>query len=121
MRVTATKRATFDAAHSLPRHPGKCARLHGHTYTVEVSVRRESGGFDSETGMVADFGDLSAALQRVLSRYDHGLLNDHLENPTAEVLAGTILRQLAHELPEDVYVERLRLWETPDCSVEVGI
>lgn len=119
MKVTATKRATFDAAHFLPGHPGKCARFHGHTYTVEVTVRREDGRHDLETGMVADFGDLSELLRGILAGYDHGVLNDSLANPTAEVLAGVLFREVELRLPKGIHVDRLRVWETPDCFVEV--
>ena len=32
------KRFRFEAAHTLPFHPGKCARMHGHSYRLEVAV-----------------------------------------------------------------------------------
>ena len=38
MKTTITVSATFAAAHRLPEHEGKCARLHGHTYGLEVTV-----------------------------------------------------------------------------------
>ena len=33
------KHFRFEAAHALPFHPGKCARMHGHSYRLEVAVR----------------------------------------------------------------------------------
>ena len=33
------KTFTFEAAHWLPHHPGKCWKLHGHTWTVEVELK----------------------------------------------------------------------------------
>ena len=41
----------FSAAHSLPRHPGKCKNLHGHTYKVEVVVEGERKLKDSNLGV----------------------------------------------------------------------
>lgn len=91
---------TFEAAHRLPnvREGHKCARLHGHSYRVEVHVRGEVG---SETGWVMDFGDLKAAFQPLHEQLDHHYLNEvpGLENPTSEVLARWIWDRLADVLP----------------------
>ena len=90
-----TKRFTFDAAHFLPMVSAghKCRRLHGHTYTLEVSV---AGDLDADAGWVLDFGDISAAVAPILKQLDHHLLNDiaGLENPTAEMLAKWIASRL---------------------------
>ena len=48
----------FEAAHRLVDYPGKCNRLHGHSWTVEMSV---SGDKLDNIGMVADFNTLKSA------------------------------------------------------------
>lgn len=81
---TITKRFDFEAAHVLPWHPGKCKRLHGHSYKLEVDV---TGNLD-ENGIVADFTDLKELVKNeVVDKYDHQNLNDYFGNPTAEVMA----------------------------------
>jgi 6-pyruvoyltetrahydropterin/6-carboxytetrahydropterin synthase len=111
--ISVTRSFTFDAAHQLPWHPGACARLHGHTYRLEVTAT----GPLLPTGIVVDFADLKHAVQAaVLDHLDHRLLNDLIDNPTAERVALDALdRLLAAGLP----ITRLRLWETPDCFVEI--
>ena len=44
MKTTITVSTTFAAAHRLPDHEGKCRRLHGHTYGLEVTVAGHSPG-----------------------------------------------------------------------------
>lgn len=104
---------SFEAAHELPWHAGKCKRLHGHSYRFEVTVE---GPLD-DNGIVIDFDDVKRVVQaEVIDRYDHQYLNDLLENPTAERLAWDVRERLqAAGLP----VAALRLWETPDSSVEL--
>ncbi|MBQ1066956.1 MULTISPECIES: 6-carboxytetrahydropterin synthase QueD [Micromonospora] len=91
---------TFEAAHRLPRVPEghKCARLHGHSYRVEVHVRGEVG---ASTGWVMDFGDIKAAFRPLLDQLDHYYLNEvpGLDNPTSEVLAQWIWARLVDQLP----------------------
>jgi 6-pyruvoyltetrahydropterin/6-carboxytetrahydropterin synthase len=86
---------TFEAAHRLPNVPEghKCARLHGHSYRVEVRVGGEVG---AETGWVLDFADISAAFKPLRAMLDHHYLNEvpGLENPTSEVLAKWIWDRL---------------------------
>jgi 6-pyruvoyltetrahydropterin/6-carboxytetrahydropterin synthase len=98
---------TFEAAHRLPKVPAghKCARLHGHSYRVEVQV---SGEVDADTGWVLDFADLSEAFRPVREQLDHYYLNDidGLQNPTSEVLARWIWDRLAAALPLSAVVVR---------------
>ncbi|MEI7776783.1 MAG: 6-carboxytetrahydropterin synthase, partial [Verrucomicrobiota bacterium] len=43
MKVRLTKDFIIEAAQSLPKVPAghKCARIHGHTFTIEISVEGE--------------------------------------------------------------------------------
>ncbi len=66
----------IDSAHYLPGH-GKCGRVHGHTYKIEVVVEGEV----RENGMVIDFYDLKKGIKETLQEYDHTLLNDILDFP----------------------------------------
>lgn len=78
----------FEAAHRLPNVPDghKCARLHGHSYTVEVTV---TGDVDEHLGWVVDFGDIKRKVRPIVGELDHRYLNEvpGLENPTSENVA----------------------------------
>jgi 6-pyruvoyltetrahydropterin/6-carboxytetrahydropterin synthase len=65
--------------------------------------------------MVVDFADLKAAVrEKILDRVDHQNLNDLLENPTAEIIAAWVWRELREAgLP----IHEIRLWETSACYV----
>jgi 6-pyruvoyltetrahydropterin/6-carboxytetrahydropterin synthase len=111
--VAISRRFEFDAAHVLPWHPGKCSRLHGHTYRLEVTIE---GPLD-ENGVVLDFSDLDRAVRElVLERLDHVLLNDIVENPTSERIVIYILELLE---PFNQKINSIRLWEGADSYVEV--
>ena len=91
----------FEAAHQLRNLPAehKCARLHGHSFRVELHVRGEIG---TETGWVMDFAEISAAWAPVGELLDHRYLNDipGLEtSPTSENLAIWIWQRIAPRLP----------------------
>jgi 6-pyruvoyltetrahydropterin/6-carboxytetrahydropterin synthase len=98
---------TFEAAHRLPNVPQghKCARLHGHSYRVEVHVQ---GPVGASTGWVMDFGDLKRAFEPLRDQLDHYYLNEisGLENPTSEVLARWIWQKLTDQLPLSAVVVR---------------
>ncbi|MEU7609384.1 6-carboxytetrahydropterin synthase QueD [Micromonospora zamorensis] len=91
---------TFEAAHRLPRVPDghKCARLHGHSYKVQVHVR---GDVDPATGWVMDFAEIKKAFRPLHDQLDHYYLNDvpGLDNPTSENLARWIWERLIDQLP----------------------
>lgn len=89
----------IEAAHRLPNVPAdhKCARLHGHSFRIEVHV---SGAVGPDTGWVQDFADLRAAFAPVHAQLDHQYLNEvpGLENPTSENMAAWIWEKLAPDL-----------------------
>ena len=123
--IKVTKSFTFDAAHFLPNHKGKCANMHGHTYKLEVTVVRDDGNLmnsGSDEGMVVDFYDLKAIVKaEVIDKMDHKVLNEVLPfRTTAENMAAHIFGVLTDRLQSNgVKVEKIKLWETPDSYVEV--
>lgn len=81
------KRYGFAAGHHLPSLPEghKCARPHGHTYTVEVILVSAAL---REPGFVTDFADLAPFGAYIDQELDHNNLNDVLGfPPTCERLA----------------------------------
>jgi 6-pyruvoyltetrahydropterin/6-carboxytetrahydropterin synthase len=90
---TITEVFTFEAAHRLSSVPDthKCARLHGHSYKVEVSLRGPITPY-----WVFDFEDLQKCMKPLLAQLDHHTLNDveGLFEPTAERLAVWIFHRV---------------------------
>lgn len=89
----------IEAAHWLPNVPDghKCARLHGHSFRLEVHVSGEVG---QDSGWVMDFADLGKAFRPLFDQLDHHCLNEikGLENPTSENLALWVWRRLEPDL-----------------------
>ena len=90
---------SFEAAHRLPNvAPNhKCARLHGHSFNVRVTV---TGPVDPKLGWVIDFADVKHAFAPLHAQLDHYYLNEieGLENPTSEVLAIWLWERLKPQL-----------------------
>jgi 6-pyruvoyltetrahydropterin/6-carboxytetrahydropterin synthase len=109
---------TIEAAHRLPIVPAghKCARLHGHSFRIELHL---TGEVDPNTGWVMDFADVRVAFQPTFDRLDHHYLNEvsGLENPTSENLARWIWEQMKPKLP---LLSRVVIHETctSGCSYE---
>ena len=95
------KTFTIEAAHRLPNVPEghKCARLHGHSFQVELRVSGEPG---EHSGWVMDFADIKAAFRPLYEQLDHHYLNEieGLDNPTSERLAIWIWERLKPVLPQ---------------------
>jgi len=104
-------RFTLECARRLPKLPPDhpCARLHGHTFHIEVHL---AGPLDPELGWVLDFADIQRAWQPIHAALDHRCLNDveGLANPTSEHLAIWIWNQLKPVLPG---LARVAVRETP--------
>jgi 6-pyruvoyltetrahydropterin/6-carboxytetrahydropterin synthase len=117
------------------RHESKCANVHGHRYTVEVTCR--AAALD-EVGRVIDFGVVKGLLGPWVDQHlDHGYIHhpddpvarylrdaghkchampDDTPEPTAENLAS-LLAWVAADLlgPHGVAVVAVRIYETPNC------
>jgi len=106
----------FEAAHRLPRVPAghKCARLHGHSFKVELTVE---GPVNPQTGWFIDFGELGEVWDPLWKQLDHNYLNEieGLENPTSEILAKWIWDRMKPKLPQ---LTRVTLFETCDARCE---
>ncbi|UCC38403.1 MAG: 6-carboxytetrahydropterin synthase QueD [Candidatus Aminicenantes bacterium] len=98
----------FQAAHFLKEYKGKCEKIHGHTFQVEIEVEvREL----DKTGIVIDFIEIKKKLSEILP--DHTLLNEVYEfNPSAENLA----RQFFFELKKQLPLKKVTVWESEDAS-----
>lgn len=140
MRIT--RRLEFDAGHRIPNHQSLCRHLHGHRYALEVTLSGDPIGIagDAREGMVMDFSEVRAIAQReLIDTWDHAFIAwredrtvlDFLATipehrtvvvdapPTAEHLAQTAFGVLDRAY-RDIYgnhlqLERVRLYETPNC------
>lgn len=106
-------RQSFAAAHSLRGYEGKCARVHGHNYTVELTLQARRL---NEIGLVTDFVDVKRRMKEVIESLDHYFLNelppfDKL-NPSAENIAWHFYQQLKDGWPEGVRLAQVRICET---------
>ena len=110
------KHFRFEAAHALPFHPGKCARMHGHSYRLEVAIRGPIRARGAARGMIEDFENIERIVgDRVVDALDHQTLNHIIENPTAERIVLWIWQRLERALTG---LDELVLWETPTaCAV----
>lgn len=126
-----TKKFRFEASHQISNHPGKCARLHGHSWELEVTIE---GRIKVETGMVMDYYEIDYVVKPFVERLDHQHLGsgwlwlDSLSRdkkvwigpsivglpalPTSEALLVWIAGQLPLEFPW----RTLTLSETCTCA-----
>ena len=136
-----TTRLEFDAGHRIPNHKSQCRNLHGHRYSLEITLSGDiiAAETASENGMVMDFSDVKAiARKNVVDVWDHAFLVyegdvevlnflNTLANhktvvfptvPTAENMAAEAFKILKAQY-QDIYgnhlnLERVRLYETPN-------
>ena len=112
-------RRTFSAAHQLKGYDGDCRNLHGHNYSVVVTVHATEL---NEVGIALDFKKLKKALDEVIGVYDHHNLSELPEfaeiNPTREILARSIYRQMSRKLNTDeIKVNRVKVGESENSDV----
>ena len=112
-----TRSYTFNAAHRTenPRLDkeqnqkiyGKCFNLHGHTYTLEVTVR---GKFDKHTSLVVNQNNMDRSVQKILDHFDYTILNDIpcflTTNATTENLVAGLWGCLNHQLVHDLVIDK---------------
>jgi len=107
----------ISAAHNLRRYKGKCERLHGHNWRVDL--RLAGDGLDDK-GMLLDFTHAKRILSEVLDDLDHVYLNDVPPfdeiNPSSENLARVIAERVAQRLPAGVRLTSVTTWESEGCA-----
>ncbi len=133
MKVTVTRRETFNAAHRLFNKNwsdeknievfGKCSNpnFHGHNYELFVSI---SGEISEETGYVIDLNILKQIIRtEIIELLDHKNLNLDIDafkelNPTVENIAVFIFKMIKNKLPKE-YILSVKLYETENNIAEV--
>ena len=135
------KEFSFDMAHLLDGHDGKCQNLHGHTYKLQVIVSGETENNGAKKGMAIDIADSKRAVNElIISPIDHAFIYDQSSEretkiaqllqqlnsktfalpmrSTAENLAQFIFQRLQENV--GFHLHSVRLWETPTSFAEYG-
>ena len=102
------------AAHQLREFSGKCEKLHGHNWKIEIYV---TGGELGPNGILIDFKLIKEAAHRVVQKLDHTFLNElkpfQDKNPSSENIAHFVFNSLSQELDNDqVKVSKVTAWES---------
>lgn len=102
----------FDSSHLLNDYDGKCNRLHGHTWHVEVYIKVDK---IHPNGISIDFSEIKKFLREFLP--DHQYLNEYLDMkyPTAENLVIYFHQEIKKKFSNLIKVV---LWETDQYGIE---
>lgn len=108
----------FSAAHYLKDYPGKCAKVHGHNYRVQITIEGEEL---DKLGMLVEFEVIKQALKPWIDQFDHGFLNEippfDQINPSAENLAKHFYTEVTRAIEgSTARVSYVRVFETEKCS-----
>ena len=108
----------FSGAHRLRHLHGKCEKLHGHNWKIEISV--VSNRLNKE-GVVIDFNILKQKMGKVLKTLDHTFLNNlpyfSGREPSSENIAKYIFDRLKAELKgHPAILKEVTAWESETSS-----
>ncbi len=139
--IRVTKKFTFDMAHAFYGYDGPCKNIHGHTYFLSVTIIGKiiDENNHPKNGMVIDFTDFKKIVtDSVINVFDHSLvlnlnsphsnlkdLNANFEKlnyvpyqPSCENLLIDFLNRISLKLPANVWVNNIKLEETPTSFAE---
>lgn len=106
---------SFSASHQLKLYDGSLEPLHGHNWKVKVTVG--AAKLDG-IGVVMDFHELERLVDRIVGPMHNQHLNEveafRSVNPSAENVALHMAKAL--QLPGDVRLISVEVWETDGCS-----
>ena len=102
---------------------GKCANenWHGHNFELHVTI---AGNPNPETGFVYDVKKLSLIINEyIIEKLDHKNLNIEVDFMAGKIcsienLIEGIWNQLSPQLPSEIKLHSLKLFETPKIYVE---
>ncbi|MCP4214182.1 MAG: 6-carboxytetrahydropterin synthase [bacterium] len=98
----------FSSAHFLDYYKGKCEKMHGHTFQVEVYFKVEKL---DKSGIAIDFTELKNYLKEALP--DHKVLNELYDfSPSAENLSKHFYFQMREKYP----VTKVIVWESENAG-----
>jgi 6-pyruvoyltetrahydropterin/6-carboxytetrahydropterin synthase len=141
-KIRITKHFDFESAHALYGYDGKCKNIHGHSYHIYVTVIGTPIEDDKnpKNGMVMDFGDLKVIVKReIVSKFDHAVvlngesphkelantINDYSHKvvlvpyqPTSENMLIDFAERIQTQLPQNVLLHSLKLYETANSYAE---
>lgn len=141
-KIRITKHFDFESAHALYGYDGKCKNIHGHSYHLHVTVIGEPIEDDQnpKNGMVMDFGDLKVIVKNeIVTKFDHAVvlnnnsphrelantINDHAHKvvlvpyqPTSENMLIDFAERIQKQLPQNVLLHSLKLYETANSYAE---
>jgi 6-pyruvoyltetrahydropterin/6-carboxytetrahydropterin synthase len=108
----------FSSAHQLRGYGGKCEKLHGHNWKVQVHVMTEKL---NDIDIAIDFHELKEIADEVVAPLDHGFLNDIFpfteKNPSSENIAKWIYDSLKKKLNDgNVHLSAVTVWESETTS-----
>jgi 6-pyruvoyltetrahydropterin/6-carboxytetrahydropterin synthase len=108
----------FSSAHQLRGYKGKCEKLHGHNWKVQVYVLAEKL---NEIDIAIDFHELRRLTDEVIAQLDHSFLNDIFpfteKNPSSENIAKWIYDSLKKKLNSgNVNLSAVTVWESENAS-----
>ena len=123
-KIRKTKR--IEAAHHLPNHDGKCARPHGHTFTITFEIEGATLNTQGpKAGMVIDYYDVGQVMKDTVEIYDHQDLNAFFENPTSENIAQAIFAKSAPLISDKsnrmAHLLKVLVSETQDSVAEYEV
>jgi len=108
----------ISAAHHLRQYKGKCERLHGHNWNIDL---RLAGDELDDEGLLIDFVLVKRILAEALDDLDHAHLNEippfDTINPSSENLARVIAERVAERLPAGIRLTSVTTWESDRCAV----
>jgi 6-pyruvoyltetrahydropterin/6-carboxytetrahydropterin synthase len=140
--IRITKEFKFETGHALYGYDGLCKNVHGHSYKLSVTVIGKPIEDQSHVkfGMVMDFSDLKAIVNRLIVKpFDHATvlntnsphkeLADSMEKrghkimrvnyqPTSEMMVVDFAEKIAKELPKHLSLHHLILRETETSYAE---
>jgi 6-pyruvoyltetrahydropterin/6-carboxytetrahydropterin synthase len=131
MKTRIYKETYFEASHRLLHYEGKCFRLHGHQWRVEVWV---AGEIDEKTKIIVDYN----CIKEVIQQFDHQVILNATDpmveclsrfqevittpgDPTSELLADLMAQRVNAECTRRgiaASVEKIRVWESTSCYAE---
>ena len=108
----------FASAHQLRGYKGKCEKLHGHNWKVQISVTAERL---NDIDLAIDFHELKKIANEVVSPLDHAFLNDIFpfteKNPSSENVAKWIYESMKKKINDDnIRVSAVTVWESDTAS-----